>query len=30
MEELVTGSRNRKAKQAIAVVIKIRFAVVFD
>ena len=30
MEELVTGNRNRKTKQGIPVVIKIRFAVVFD
>ena len=30
MEELVTGNRNRKTKQGIAVVIKIGFSVVFD
>ena len=30
MEELITGNRNRKTKQAIAVVIKMRFSVVFN
>ena len=29
MEELITGNRNRKTKQAIAVVIKMLFLVVF-
>ena len=30
MEKLITGNRNRKTKQAFAVVIKIRFAMVFN
>ena len=30
MEGLIKGSRNRKTKQAIAVVIKISFPVVFN
>ena len=30
MEELITGNRNRKTKQAFAAVIKIRFAMVFN
>ena len=30
MEELITGNRSRKTKQAIALVIKIRFSVVFN
>ena len=30
MEELITGNRNRKTKQAIALVIKMPFTVVFN
>ena len=30
MEELITGNRNKKTNQAIAVVIKMRFSVVFN
>ena len=30
MEQLITGNRNRKTKQAMALVIKIRFSVVFN
>ena len=30
MEGLITGNRKRKAKDAFAVVIKIRFAVLFN
>ena len=30
MEELIRGIRNRKTKQAIALVIKMRFSLVFN